>query len=428
MKAVAVNNKRGIGLRYFQKNQSIIKYILLLCFLSIALLTIGCAQDPLASLPKSVKDRLNALSNVEFKKKDLDTQIDEVSSTFGRILADDFWKASPEEEFEMILTAKVFLDEDQFDDFDVELEDPLFADEYYSLTQIPDDTENKNERKYLFKWIPSENFLSDHFEKCVPITFKLQTSGDFALERIDTFTLFVTNKSQLPVLQVVDMFREIQEDNEGIMRVHVFDPQATEINPPVLILDEVEFSEDAQMREEEKPRDLNQLLHFMQREKIDENIWEFQYRLTSNVLDPGADSKAYALEMFAASVSGISDTHQITLNVFNRVLIPTVIGPSSVKLYAGKTSSVFIQVLDPLASGNLSSKLLTAKEDLPGEVVFDYDTTTEGILVSLSLSIPENVDVSQKYTAAIEISNEGIENFQKVLESVVHTVSIDIAK
>ena len=432
MKVVTINNKKGTRLKYFQQKSSNTKHVLFLCFLLIAFLSIGCTQDPLAGLPKSTRDRLNALADVEFKKGDgdLESQIKEISSTFGRILADDFWQASPEEEFEMILTAKVFLDEDQFDDFNVELDDPLFANEDYSLTQIPDDTENKNERKYLFKWTPSENFLSNHFEKCVPINFKLQTSGESVLERIDAFTVFVTNKTQLPVLQIIDMFREMQEGDEGVMTVHVFDPQATEANPPVLILEKVEFSEDVQVveTEEEQTEDLNQLLHFMQMEKIDENVWRFQYRLMSSILDAGVDSVTYALKMFAASVSGVSDTNQVTLTVFNRVLIPKVIGPTSVKLHPGKTSSIFIQVLDPLASGNLSSQLLTAKEDLPGEVVFNYDTTSNGMLVSLSWSIPEDIDASQKYTAAIEISNEGVENSQKVLESVVHTVSIEIVK
>ena len=135
----------------------------------------------------------------------------------------------------------------------------------------------------------------------------------------------------------------------------------------------------------------------------------------------------YALEMVASSVSGVSDAHQVTATVFNRVLIPKVIGPSEVTLYVGKTSSVFIQVLDPLASGTLSSRLLNVEGDLPGEVMFNYDITPEGMLVSLSLSVPEDADTSQKYKASIEILNEGVENSQTVLDSVVHDISIEVA-
>ena len=410
----------GTRLKYFQKTQ-FIQCILL--FLLIALL-IGCTQDPLASLPQSVKERLNVLSDVEFKRKDLDSQVKEISNTFGRILADDFWQAALDKEFEMILTAKIFLNEDQFDDFNVKLEDPIFENEDYSLTPIPNDTENKNERKYLFKWNPSESFVLNYFEKCIPITFKLETSGDMALERPDAFTLFVTNKSQLPVIQIVDLSKEIKEGDEGIMIVHVFDPQATTTNPPVLILDKVDFDEDT--LEEEKPRNLNQLLHLIQRERIDRNIWKFEYRLTSNILEADLDSVTYALKMFATSVSGISETHQASLTVFNRVLIPKIIGTTLIRLYAGSTSSILVQVLDPLTSGNLSSRLLTATEDLPGEAVFDYNTIPNGILISLSLSVPKDTDTSQKYTASIEISNEGIENSQVVSESVVHNISIDV--
>ena len=249
-------------MKYFSQTQ-LIQHILF--FLFIGFLAISCRQDPLSGLPKSVKDRLSMLSDVEFKRKSLDLQVKEVSSTFGRILADDFWQASLDKEFEMVLTAKIFLDEDQFYDFNVELEDPVFENEDYSLIQIPNEAENKNEKKYLFKWDPSENFLLNYFEKCIPITFKLQTFGGFVLERTDAFTLFVTNKSQLPVLQVVDMSKEIKENDEGVMTVHVFDPQATAANPPVLILNEVDFGEN--ILEEERPRDLNQLVHFLKKEK-----------------------------------------------------------------------------------------------------------------------------------------------------------------
>ena len=406
-------------MKYFQQVQ-FIQHVLL--FLFIAFL-IGCTQDPLASLPQSVKNRLNRLSDVAFHKKDLDSQIKDISNTFGRILADDFWQVSSDKEFEMVLTAKVFLDEDQFDDFNVELEDPIFENEDYSLSPIPDEAENKNEKKYLFKWNPSENFYLNHFEKCIPITFTLRTSGTLVLERPDEFTLFVTNKSQLPVLQIVDMSTEIEEGDEGIMVVHVFDPQATTTNPPVLILDKV--TSDKDVSQEEKPKDLNQLLHFVNRERIDDHIWSFEYRLTSNVLDPDLDSVTYALKMFATSVSGISDTHQAALTIFNRVSIPNVIGPASLRVYPGRTYSVFIQVSDPLASGQLSSQLLTATEDLPGEVILSYDTTPSGMQISLHFSIPED-DTSQTYTASIEISNEGIENSQTVSEIVTHDISIEV--
>ena len=398
----------------------------ILFFLFIGFLTISCDQDPLADLPKSVRDKLDMLSDVEFKRKDLKSHIEEVSSTFGRILADDFWQAPLDKEFKTILTAKVFLDEDQFDDFSIELENTVFKNEDYSLSLISDGTGNKNERKYLFRWTPSENFLSNYFEKCIPITFKLRTSGSMVLERTDTFTLFVTNKSQLPVLQIADMSTEIKEDDEGIMTVHVFDPQATTTHPPVVILDEVKSHDNS--LGEERPRDLNQLLHFIERKKIDTYIWEFKYRLTPSVLDAGLDRVTYALEMFASSVSGASDVHQVTATVFNRVLIPQVLVPSEVTLYAGRTSSIVIQVLDPLFSGELSSRLLTAEEDLPGAVMFNYETTPEGILISLSLLVPEDIDTSQKYIASIEILNKGVENSQAVLESVVHDISMDVAE
>ena len=409
-------------MKYFSKTQ--LTQHFLSCFF-IVFLTVNCTQDPLSNLPTSAKDRLNMLSDTQFKRKNLDSQVREISSNFGRILANDFWQASPEKEFEMILTAKVFLNEDQFDNFNVELEDAVFENEDYSLNPISSGTESNNERKYLFKWNPSENFLSNYFEKCIPITFKLQTSGDLILERTDAFVLFVTNKSRLPVLQIINMPRAVKEDDEGIMTVHVFDPQATTTNPPVVMLNEVKFHED--VLDEERPRDLNQLLHLVGSEKIDENIWKFEYRLISNVLNAGLDRVTYALEMFATSVSGVSDTQKVTLTVFNRVLIPKVIGPSETTLHAGKTSFIFIQVLDPLASGNLSSRLLTAEEDLPGEVIFNYDITPEGMLVFLSLSAPEDVDTSQKYKASIEIMNEGIENSQTISESVVHDISIGVA-
>ena len=417
--------RKEYRLEYLRQKSLSVKYILLLCFLLVTFLVASCTQDPLAGLPEPAKNRFNMLSDFELKRKTLDSQAEEVSHTFGRILADDFWLAASDKEFEMILTAKVFLDEDQFDEFDIKLEDPVFENEDYSLSQILNDTENKNEKKYLFKWTPSEDFLSNYLEKCIPVKFTLQTSGDLAFERPDVFKLFVTNKSKVPVLQIVDMFREIQEGDEGVMRVHIFDPQATDMNPPVLILDKIELSEDAQI-DERQPRDLNQLLHFMQGERIDENIWELEYRLIPDILEAGLDNVPYTLNMFAISVSGVSDTHQVTLTVFNRVLIPKVVGPASLQVRAGQTYSVFIQVSDHLDSGELSSRLLTAAEDMPGDVEFDYNTTSDGMRISLYFSIPEDVDASQEYEASIEILNEGLENSRRVLESVVHNVSIEI--
>ena len=168
---------------------------------------------------------------------------------------------------------------------------------------------------------------------------------------------------------------------------------------------------------------MNQLLSPVRMQKTeDENIWEFQYNLRAEA-DPGMNPANYALNMFASSMDGVSDPYKVTLIVFNRVLIPQVIGPSNVTIDPGRPSSIFVQVLDPLASGELSSRLLTEPQDLPGDVEFKYDVMPSGLLISLHLNFPYDVDISQNCELSIEILNKDIA--QQVLESVVYNIKLN---
>ena len=389
-----------------------------LCLFVILLMS--CTQDPLKDLPQSVQKRINELLGAT-KSYGVKQRQEEVSYIFGQLTSEnDFWQVAPGKEFRQIITANVFMDEDQFDDFHVNLKDSKFEGENYSLDLISSDNENKNEKKYLFRWTPSQSFLENYLEKIIDVGFQLQTTGSFILDKnkVDQFKLFVTKyfQSQPLRIQPIDVFTEMKEDDEEIMKVHVYSSQ-----PPVLMFGQV----NSDMQEEDQPRDLRQLLHFISKKKTtDENIWEFQYYLRTNP-SPGMRHTNYALNMFAFSADGISDPYTVTLTVFNHVLIPQVIGPKSITISPGQLASIFVQVLDPLASGNLSSRLLTQSKDLPGDVRFNYDLITDGILISLHLNVPYDVDVSQNYKIEIEILNEGIENSQQVLESVVHNIQLN---
>ena len=212
----------------------------------------------------------------------------------------------------------------------------------------------------------------------------------------------------------------LREGDHGMMIVHVFDPQEKD-KSPVLILNQANSTQEA-------IRDLNRLLTFVEKNKIDENIWEFRYRIKTDILEAGLSRANYALDMFANSIHGVSSkTHQVTLTVFNRVLIPKVTGPNIVTLYSGETTSLLIQALDPLASGELSAKILTEESsEIPGDVSFYYEATSQGILVYIHWFIPEDTKVPQDSRLLIEISNQGMENNQSRLESVVHTISAKI--
>ena len=103
---------------------------MLSCLLMCVCMLIGCKQDPLADFPRSFRERLQELADMELatSNEDFNPDIQEVSEYFTQIIPDDgvgvLWKASTGETFQTTLTVKVFnIEEEKLSDFILDVDE-----------------------------------------------------------------------------------------------------------------------------------------------------------------------------------------------------------------------------------------------------------------------------------------------------------------
>ena len=395
---------------------------LLQCFLCVLTLSlIGCKQDPFGDFSEEFRERLQELAHYvsEGSEEGVQEERQAISSQFVRILADDLWQVSAGREFQTHLHVKVFLEEDQFDDLSLEVLD--FEGENYAITLL--EQTSAYERVYLFKWTPSLGFLGDQLEKLTQVHFRLKVFGLQSLEGTQAFDVFIRRNFDSPEVHLVDMPSFLNEGDEGVMKVHVLDENATEEQPPVLIFNPYPHQRG------NVPRDLNQLLSFVQKKKMEneEHIWEFEYRIrTKTIEDSGPDQVLYALNLSAySSYSGLSEQQTVRLAVGQRVLAPTVVGPQVITAPVGQPLSIVLYILDSAGEGRFSSQVLNL-EDIPGNVELYDEIEGADMTSTLIWHVPDDIDTSQTYEIKLEVANQGTQNSQGLENSVLHIIAIDL--
>lgn len=410
---------------------------LLLC---LAFLFVSCKQDPLSDFSRPLQNQLQNLadSKPQYSQEDTSSPIP-VSQHFARISSDQpFWQASTGIEFQAMITVDVFLDEADVTNVVLEVNDPTFEDETYSIdlltnTHSPQNN-SRNRRHYLFKWTPSLAFLKDQLERIAQIAFRLEVIGRQTLEKPATFDVFIKRGFYPPVLDVVDMPTTLQEGDEGLLVIHVWDENATEEDPPRLILNSLHPSSQIELSQIElsqtdlqSVKDLRTLLRPVSTEKIDQHRWEFSYLIASQTSNlRGVGAIVYGANISGhSSLSGSSDPQKVQLTVSNRVLQPSVVGPTIMTAIPGQTLSVFVNAFDITESGDLSGQIANL-DDLPGHIQVFKEIQSGQISFAIIWQLPLGLEEVQSYQLLLEITNTGIQNDQTVQETVIHPINVNL--
>ena len=241
-------------------------------------------------------------------------------------------------------------------------------------------------------------------------------------DKVQAFPIYIQRNFYPPEVQIVDMPDILGEGDEGFIRIHVLDENATEENPPVLVFHPWNTSET------QPPKDLNQLLTPIERRKLEgENyIWEFTYLITTEVFSTDRDQEHYALSLSAHSAySGSSPPQKVSLFVSNRVLTPYIVGPTNITASPGESLSVYVYISGVAHSSRLSTQMLHL-ENIPGTVEMFNAVDGASLITSVHWNIPEDIETSQTYEIPLQITNTGTQNGQNVEESVLHTLSITL--
>ncbi len=399
-------------------------FILIVSFL----FCIGCMQDPFGSYPESIR---NATPHEEINPP-LVIPHRMVSEDFAQITAshNDLWRASVGNEFSMVITSRIFLDEEDFDDFIVEIVSPPLIGEVYSFREIQQ--VSSKEKRYLFKWTPSRSFTGDHLKKAINLRFQVRTAGRLNLNKLENFPVIVYRTSLLVRPEVTSItMPSILEDGEGcVIQVQVFDINSNENHPP--IIEFINMDEDY---------DLTDLIAFVDKKMISQYLWEFEFHFKTEMLDEiNRDSIHYKLGVQARShfnVPSLVKASHFTI-IKDQNNIPQITGPTNITVYTGTQSHFQLHVEDQLRE-SLSIQIIVPQDqhNIPGSFEYYTQEKDEGFDITVIWKISEqsllphldtDTDIesneSNQYNLKIEITNS--DNGEPLLHIITAHVNPDM--
>lgn len=405
----------------------------LLFFLFLVL--VGCkgGQNPLHEYPDYIQ---NATLPENIPQKPIR---EPVSSEFARIITNDPWAIVVGQEFAMEIDAYLFLEDDMYQDFRVELTPPPPEGEDYSLEEIVaedrdydyeegDEEENNGhvlkQKEYLFKWTPSQSILEEDIRKVYYLTFTLITDGEVALIRNKTIPVFISRRFEIPEIKKVKLPKTLKEGETGEMTVLVEVPDSSEMQSPTLQFESPDLKTHS---------DLRGYLSFVEKKWLENGKWEFKYFIDlPKGIDVSVSQKKHSLRVRVISPFGIqSEFTKAEMTVNNTVQDPVVVGPSDAMILEGGRTNVFLSAYDSALSGEqLSARLVTPLISLPGEVFLSYlPISGGGLEISINWFLPEGIEnLKDSYRVEIEVENKGREGVKVVRKKKRHFVNIHVEK
>lgn len=399
-------------------------------------LVVSCqgGQNPLHEYPDYIQ---NATLPENIPQKPLR---EPVSSEFARIITNDPWAIVVGQEFAMEIDAYLFLEDDMYQDFRVELTTPPPEGENYLLEEIIEDRGGYNyeavegeeenngdvlkQKEYLFKWTPSQSILEEDIRKVYYLTFTLITEGEVALVRNKTIPVFISRRFEIPKITKVKLPGTMKEGETGEMTVLVEVSDSSETHPPTLQFESPSIKTHS---------DLRGYLSFVEKKWLENGKWEFKYFIDfPKGVDVSVSHKKHSLRVRAISSFGIqSEFKNAQTTVNNTVQDPVVVGPSDATILEGGRTNIFISAVDSTLSGEeLSARLVTPIINLPGEVFLSYlPMSGGGLEISINWALPEGVEnLKDSYRVEIEVENEGREGMKTVRRKKRHFVNIHVNK
>ena len=355
-------------------------FIFQICLL---VLYCGCTRDPFGRYPDSVKNASPYTKDVYYLGHNFEKQI--VFENVARIEASDIWQTFVGDEFNMVVTGHVLLEEENFHDFYIELVSPPLDNEIYEFREADATQHDPKKKQYIFQWNPSSSFLGNDFRKVINLRFQLKILGKVNVSIFDNFPVFVYEKPILtkPAVLSIENPSLVSSGSVCKIKVKVFDSNSSEDYPP--IVDFVDVSD---------RYDASDLITFSNKTQLDDQTWEFEYDFTAPLLEE-ENQVPYLFEVLAISRFGVSSsTERSQLTIFRDMNnLPEIIGPENITAYTATNSHIELLVQDPF-NGELSiDEIISINSvSIPGSFIARKRKEDGYFKVSIIWDIPENTE------------------------------------
>lgn len=387
--------------------------IRVLLFIYVLMLCIGCHQDPFHKYPDYIKQAIPYEEMIEQNHINFKNRI--VSENFARITTNGIWRTSVGDDFAMVVTGQVFLNEDDFDDFNIDLILPPPDSEIYSFEEI--ERVNKTEKKYLFKWTPSANFLGDQLQRTINLGFQIQTFGDLNIQKAQSVPLFVykVSANQVPEITSIVIPSSIRLGSSEKIKIYVKDESSSNNFPP-----SVEFNNT-------EDHTLMPFISFVGKEMIRDFYWEFTFDLEVDFFEGFIDPSIYLLDVTAVSAfNKPSSTKQFQVRIVDSDFAPRILGPTNITVYRGSRNYIPFKVFGYPFNRVLSARLLNLNE-LEGDIELIQEEAFGDLNVSLVWDLPLSQGLQSSEAANqlnVLVTSKREEGGQTITEDFQYNITV----
>ena len=374
---------------------------------------IACSQDPFRNYPDYIKkaipyEEIAKQSNIHLKNR-------VISKNFASITASDVWRTSVGDDFAMDVTGLVFLNDSDFDGFNIELVSSLPNSEVYSFEEI--ERTNKGEKRYLFRWSPSPHFMGDQSQRVINMKFQLTTYGTLDVQKTQNFPLFVYKDSipiQPEIISVV-MSSTVRLGDSETIKISVRDESSSIDLPPSIIFNDTNNNNPVPF------------ISFLDKRMIREHYWEFEFNIDTDLLEEFIDPLIYSLDVIALSALHQQPSQRkIEITFINEDFNPQIIGPQSITVYRGGRNYILLQVVNHPFDEILSVKLQDFSTNYGQIEVISEDTPSHfNVFLMWDVPLSEGQEqFEQEIQLNLLITSRREVDGQTVVEDFLHTVTV----
>lgn len=386
-----------------------------ICFLVFCM---GCTRDPFSRYPESIKNASPDRNPFYISVSDFKDQI--ISEDVANIKIDDnSWEAFVDDDFLLEVEGHVFLDNKDFDRFEIDLMSPTLVNEDYDFYRVTDPpSSSRGEQRYVFRWNPSQSFfLGDNFERTINLNFRLHITAD---QNIDVFEVFpVVIKTPRPEIISIEQPLSVLDRGLCKVKIRVFDKGSGE-HPPVINFINTDSS-----------YDILDLISFSRVDQDEEDpyTWEFEYDFTPPLLDT-TSQLPYTYDILVMSRFGVSAIERSQIIVVSDAgHFPQITGPASMTVYKGRSHHFRLFVENPFG-GDLSINENISPDlfNVPGHFIsHQIEQRDDGFDIHFVWTVPDIIEAeSNEYDLNIEMFNEFDHNGELFVRQVSHKIAARI--
>ena len=403
---------------YKSSYNKMMKFVILNIYLLTLILCCGCMRDPFGRYPDSVQDASVYTKDVYYLGHNFEQQV--VFEDIARIEATEVWQAFVGDQLNMVITGHVLLEDENFDDFHIELVSPSLANEVYEFREVNPAQDDSKKKQYVFRWNPSSSFLGEDLRRVINLRFRLTIVGKVNVSVFDNFPVFVYKKpnSTEPILVSIEKPSSVFSGETCKIKITVIDRTSSKGSPPVIDFLDVDDEYDAD------------LITFSKKTQIDNYQWEFEYDFIAPSLE--RDYTTYHFEVLAMSRFGVSSPvrrSQLTI-IRNMENLPQVLGPKEITVSTSNVSHFGLEVQDPLNSGSLEvDRVFSLNSSDIGSIGAFVQKRGDIFNISLRWNVPANteeVNISGEYELLVNMIYRWNHNGRVFTKRISHTIKANI--